>query len=274
MEKISVVIPTYNRANQIEQAIQSVIEQTYQNLEILVVDDGSTDETEKIVRSISDERIRYIRLERNSGGPALPRNIGVKNAEGSIIAFLDSDDRWLAWKLEHQMEFWKQHPEYAMIYCTFFTCSGERVIGVTPGEAVGREELSGDILLLLLRRNTIGAPTILLRKESFDTCGGYDSSYQCLEDWEFVLRFSSRYQIGFLDEVLVEANYTPGSVSGRKAAFFESRCRMIAQYKEVLWKNNYFDEVVGELLHKAAKMGMLQAVQQMLGELLSCKQLI
>lgn len=271
MEKISVVIPTYNRAGQIEQAIESVINQTYSNLEILVVDDASTDETEAVVKNISDERIRYIKLEQNSGGPALPRNIGVENAEGSIIAFLDSDDRWLEWKLEHQMRFWQQHPEYTMIYCTFFTCKGEKVIGVTPGETVGREELSGDILLPLLRRNTIGAPTILLRKESFVACGGYDLSYQCLEDWEFALRFSNRYQIGFLDEILVEANYTPGSVSGRTVAFFESRCRMIAQYKELLWKNNYFDEVVGELFRKANGMGMLQPVQQLLGTLLSCK---
>ncbi len=269
MEKISVVIPTYNRAGQIEQAIQSVINQTYCNLEILVVDDDSTDDTEAVVRSISDERIRYIKLEQNSGGPALPRNIGVENAEGSVIAFLDSDDRWLEWKLEHQMRFWQQHPEYTMIYCTFFTCMGEKVIGVTPGETVGREQLSGNILLPLLRRNTIGAPTMLLRKDSFCECGGYDSSYQCLEDWEFALRFAAKYQIGFLDEILVEANCSSGSVSGRKTEFFKSRCRMIAQYKEILWKNNYFDEVVEELFRKAAGVGMLQQVQQLLGVLLS-----
>lgn len=271
MEKISVIIPTYNRAGKIEQAIQSVIKQTYQKLEILVVDDGSTDDTEAVVASIPDERIRYIKLPENSGGPALPRNVGVENAEGSLIAFLDSDDRWLEWKLEHQMIFWKQHPEYAMIYCTFFTCAGERVIGVTPGETVEREQLSGDILLPLLRRNTIGAPTMLLQKENFCECGGYDISYQCLEDWEFVLRFASRYKIGFLDEILVEANCSPGSVSSRRKQFFESRCRMIAQYKDILWKNNCFDEVVGELFHKAADLGMLSQVQQLLGILLSCR---
>lgn len=268
MKKISVVIPTYNRAKQIKQAIHSVLSQTYHNFEILVVDDGSTDETENIVNSIQDKRVRYIKLLENSGGPAFPRNVGAEKATGPVVAFLDSDDRWLEYKLEHQMRFWERHPEYSMIYCPYFMCKGDKVIGITPGENIEREQLSGDILLPLLKRNTVGAPTMMIRKENFYQCGGYDTSYRCLEDWEFVLRFASRFRIGFLDEILVEANYSQGSVSSRIDDYFDCRCRMIAGYKKELWENRVFDQVVEELFQKAASFDMLPQVKKLLGGLL------
>ena len=93
MEKISVVIPTYNRSALIERAVNSVAMQTYENLEIIVVDDGSADDTETVVNSIKDSRIRYIKLPVN-GGAANARNVGVEHATGSLVAFQDSDDYW------------------------------------------------------------------------------------------------------------------------------------------------------------------------------------
>ena len=111
MEKISVIIPTYNREQKIVKSVQSVLEQTYSNLEIIIVDDGSTDHTEQVVKEIQDERIVYIRQAENQGVSAA-RNIGVANATADFIAFHDSDDCWHSDKLEKQMEYWKRYPEY------------------------------------------------------------------------------------------------------------------------------------------------------------------
>ncbi len=99
---VSVIIPTYNRANLVSRAIKSVLNQTYQDFEIIVVDDCSEDNTEEIVKSFNDSRIRYIKHKKNKGGSAA-RNTGIKRARGKYIAFLDDDDEWLPSKLEKQI---------------------------------------------------------------------------------------------------------------------------------------------------------------------------
>ena len=101
-DKVSVIIPTYNRAELLDEAIRSVLGQSYENLEIIIVDDGSTDNTREVVGSIRDKRIKYIWTD-NWGGPARPRNIGIRAAQGNFIAFLDADDYWKEKKLEVQM---------------------------------------------------------------------------------------------------------------------------------------------------------------------------
>ena len=100
--KVSVIIPTYNRAKLIKRSILSVLNQTYQNFEIIVVDDGSADDTKSVVESFNNPKIRYIRHDINKGQSAA-RNTGIKNAKGKYIAFQDSDDEWLPEKLEKQM---------------------------------------------------------------------------------------------------------------------------------------------------------------------------
>ena len=104
---ISVIIPTYNRADFIGRAIESVLDQTYQDFEIIVIDDGSKDNTENIVKSFDDTRITYIRLKDNKGA-AVARNTGIGTARGKFIAFQDSDDEWLPQKLAKQMEVFEK----------------------------------------------------------------------------------------------------------------------------------------------------------------------
>ena len=100
---VSVVLTTYNRADLISETIESILSQTFRNFELIVVDDGSTDNTEEVVRSYNDERVHYIKTD-NWGGPAKPRNIGIKKAKGEYIAFCDDDDLWLPNKLEVQLK--------------------------------------------------------------------------------------------------------------------------------------------------------------------------
>lgn len=116
---VSVILPTYNRAHLVGRAIQSVLDQMYQDFEIIVVDDGSGDNTEEIINGFTDTRIRYVKHQKNKGGSAA-RNTGIKLAKGKYIAFQDSDDEWLPDKLEKQMKaFKKASDEVGVVYTGF-----------------------------------------------------------------------------------------------------------------------------------------------------------
>ena len=112
---VSVIIPTYNRSSFLKEAIQSVLNQSYNNFEIIVIDDGSEDETEKVIQSFNDSRIKYLKRE-HTGSPAFIRNQGMKIAKGEYIAFLDSDDLWFPHKLKMQIN------SFVFIIRTIKTC--------------------------------------------------------------------------------------------------------------------------------------------------------
>ena len=114
---ISIVMPTYNRAYIIDSSIKSVLAQTYSDFELIIVDDGSTDDTEKVIKSFNDKRIRYIKLEKNSGA-SHARNIGIENAKGEYITFHDSDDTMASTKLEEQYNYMKEN-DYDISFCEF-----------------------------------------------------------------------------------------------------------------------------------------------------------
>jgi glycosyltransferase involved in cell wall biosynthesis len=124
MPKVSVIIPTYNRAGLLKRAIQSVLNQIYQDFEIIIVDDASTDNTENVIESFKEHRIRYIKHESNKGA-AVARNTGIKFANENYIAFQDSDDEWLPEKLEKQMEIIEHaSPRVGVVYTGY-----RRIIG-------------------------------------------------------------------------------------------------------------------------------------------------
>lgn len=266
MEKVSVIIPTYNREKVIERSVRSVLNQTYKNIEVIIVDDGSKDNTEKIIKSINDERIIY--YKQKNGGASKARNTGVKLATSDYIAFHDSDDSWREDKLEKQMKYMMENPQVGMVYCDYLM---HRVDGMTyavPGDINFIGELEGDMFLTLLVNNTIGTPTMLLKKSLFEEFGGFDDSLHCLEDWDFALRFSEYYYIGYINEVLIDAYQQPGSVSTNGQGYFETRCRMIAKYKDILWKNGLFDFVIGDLFKLAEKHNYLEQVKIKLSEMM------
>jgi glycosyltransferase involved in cell wall biosynthesis len=114
---VSVIIPTYNRANLLGKAIQSVLDQTYQNFELIIVDDGSTDNTKELVEKFNDKRIIYTKLRENSGSSVIPRNIAMKVSKGKYIALLDSDDYWFdSLKLQKQVDFLEANSDYSVCY--------------------------------------------------------------------------------------------------------------------------------------------------------------
>jgi glycosyltransferase involved in cell wall biosynthesis len=207
---ISVVIPAYNRARSIARSVRSVLRQSYPNLELIVVDDCSTDETCAVVESFDDPRLRLIRQPQN-GGASAARHAGILAARGELIAFLDSDDVFLPEKLEDQMRFFcALPPDHVACFHIMLAYGAERTprgyrfgprraACVPPPEA--RVE-SGDLSGAFLRGNILGLPTALLKKSAYLATGGFDTRLKNNNDWDFHIRLSRQGRIGYLDEPL------------------------------------------------------------------------
>jgi len=214
---VSVILPTYNRSKTLERAINSVLKQTYSDLELIIVDDASTDNTEEIVKAFmnKDGRVIYIKHSSNTG-PAGARNTGIKRSTGRYIGFQDSDDEWMPDKLEKQVKILDNSPSHTgMVYTAFIRIFSNKSIYVPPEKIRIKE---GFIHYELLNGNFIGMPTTLIKKECFDRVGLFDESLPPLEDWELFLRISKYFSISYIDEALVAEFESEDSISKVKAS--------------------------------------------------------
>jgi len=191
---ISVIIPTYNRNQFLLEAIASVETQTYPNFEIIVVDDGSTDETSSISKR---ENIKYI-FQKNKG-PSAARNSGAKTAKGDWLAFLDSDDLWKPKKLIKQWEALKAAPDCQAVYTNEIWIRN----GVRINQCKKHQKYSGWIYPKCLPLCIISPSSILLHKNLWEEAGGMDESLPMAEDYDLWLRLSAKYKFLFLDENLI-----------------------------------------------------------------------
>lgn len=207
-ELVSVVIPTYNRENLIERSVRSVLNQTYKNLEVIVVDDASTDRTGNVVQEIKDTRIRYIRLEKNSGA-GHARNSGVKAARGRYVAFNDSDDEWLPTKLEKQMKLMRQSESenVGCVYCImtryFHEIPSSREPERVPDMEYVGEDGIGDLFHFMQNCMFISTQMLLLKKKVIEEAGYFNEDLRNLEDWEFLLRVAQKCKFTLVQESLV-----------------------------------------------------------------------
>jgi glycosyltransferase involved in cell wall biosynthesis len=216
---VSVIIPTYNRRQLIARSIKSVLNQTYRDFELIIVDDGSTDGTSEVVAGFNDERIRYIRCDENRG-EAAARNMGIKAARCDYIAYQDSDDEWLPEKLARQMELLENAPpEVGVIYTGFWKTENHRKIYI-PFSWVNQK--NGDIYKELLKGNFVGSPVVLIKKECFDSAGLFDERLRNLVDWEMWLRISRHYHFRCVDEPLAVAHYDADNISDNPNSLIES----------------------------------------------------
>ena len=164
---VSVIITTYNRIATLPRAINSVLKQTYTNLELIIVDDGSNDGTDKYIEQLNDSRLKYIRLGKNLG-PAGARNAGVNAAKGKYIAFQDSDDEWDENKLAIQMEVLKNSPNCDLVYCAMKQVDEDNiVVDIIPSKNLSEEFTKGNIYEFLLSYCLISTQTILVKKSIF-----------------------------------------------------------------------------------------------------------
>jgi glycosyltransferase involved in cell wall biosynthesis len=194
--RVSIIIPAYNAEEYIAEAVESVLAQSFRDLECIVVDDGSIDRTGEIVRGFG-ERVRYIRQENAERSAA--RNRGIAEASGDYIGFLDADDILLPEKLKEQGAFLDAHPGYDVVYSrvAYFRDNGERRF-----YRVRRATPSGDILPFLIWSNFITMNSPLFRRGAVERVGGFNVSLCRYEDWDFLLRLAlSGSRFGFLDSL-------------------------------------------------------------------------
>ncbi len=205
---VSVIIPTYNRAKWLEKSIKSVLNQTYQDFELIVVDDGSTDNTKKVVESFKDERIRFFQQTKafpiKSQGAAAARNIGIKKAKGRLIAFNDDDDLWRKRKLEKQVSAFKRTgKKTGVIYTRIVRYRGKEKFFL-PYEEVTKKE--GNVHRnLFLEDWVVAMSSALVKKECFQKVGLFDERFPRYQDLELWLRISKDYYFKYLPEVLVDS---------------------------------------------------------------------
>lgn len=225
--EVSVIIPTYNRAHLIGRAIQSVLDQTYQDFEIIVVDDASTDETEEVVKSFADDRINYTRHQKNKGGGA-SRNTGIKVAKGKFIAFLDSDDEWLAEKLKKQIGRFKiSSNKVGVIYSGYCTVSGktqELVARVIPS-------LRGNLSVNFLKGCYVLNSTSVVRRDCFRKAGFFDETLLSCQEWDIWIRVSRHYEFDFVPDILVKYYFHETQISTDLNAKIRGREALIRKYQ-------------------------------------------
>jgi len=193
---ISVIIPTYNRKELLLQAATSVLSQICQDIELIIVDDGSTDGTEEGIEVyLNDPRVVYKKIE-HTGFPGAVRNAGAETANGEWLAFLDSDDIWLPDKLKLQMEYLNKAPcSVQCIHGREIWLRGERIISQTSQ----RHARSGDIFSDALKRCIIGPSTVLIRRELFYALKGFRDDIEIAEDYELWLRLTAVEEVGYVD---------------------------------------------------------------------------
>ncbi len=247
---VSVIIPTYNRINTLPVSIDSVLNQTYENLEVIIVDDGSEDGTEEYVKSIADNRVFYRRSSTNMG-PSAARNMGAGLAKGEYIAFQDSDDEWLPDKIEKQMELMLRDEELSLVYCEFgMYREGELLIQI-PSRNIPYDQKCGDLFSYLLLYPLISTQTIVVKREAFLSEKGFDETLKSYEDFEFTLRFSRKYRIGFVEESLVKVNSSPDSVNKRFAERIRSQFFMVREMLEPLRERDLLWKKIGIIRNEA-----------------------
>ena len=191
----SVIIPTYNREKILGRAIDSILAQTFDNFELIIVDDGSKDQTKKLVNSYRDERVKYIYKE--NGGQNSALNRGLKEARGCYIAFCDSDDAWLPTKLEKTYEKYMQDEEIGVVYCWTGVNRNGKI------ELARNDFLEGHIYKEVLTQGYLTSPTFLSCKKScFETIGEFDLKVINCQDDDFCFNLCRYFKVALIKEIL------------------------------------------------------------------------
>jgi len=215
MPQVSVIIPTYNAARYLGDAIDSVLAQTYNEFEVVVVDDGSTDETPTVVNKY-DSRVRY--LSQQNAGVAVARNRGISESRAKYVAFLDADDTWFPDKLERQMGLLAQSTAERVCYSAFLEVNQN----LSPVGVRRSLRYSNAFEDLLLRGNVIGSIcTVVAERDLFEKLGGFDPSLSQCADWDMWVRIGAETEFLYLDDVLVTYRQHETNMS-RNAALLET----------------------------------------------------
>jgi glycosyltransferase involved in cell wall biosynthesis len=212
--RVSVIMPAFNAAETIRDSIDSVLNQTFKNWELIIIDDCSRDKTCEIVQSYANTQMKLLRQVEHKGISAA-RNAGARAASGEYIAFLDSDDLWLPRKLEIQIQYHTANPSYLISHTAFTAFYGNK-----KGSRLWRQKLvranrkRGDLLPLLYYNTIVATLTVMMRRSLFMDIGGFDGEIQGCEDLDLWIRIAQKgSQFGYINEILARYRNNPGGIS-------------------------------------------------------------
>lgn len=221
--KVSVIMPVFNAQSYLDEAIQSVLDQTYENWELVIINDGSIDGTEDIIKKyISDSRIIYLKQENK--GPSAARNLGIRMAGGEWVSFLDADDFWLNNKLEFQVKYLVKHPETVMLHSACSVLKDNKLCTPLKYLPFLAWNLKGFLYDKLIEEDFVNMLTVILRKEIFSNVGYFDETLSGGADWDLWLRISRIYKIDFINKILAVYRYNISGIS-----------KNIAKYKDAVY---------------------------------------
>lgn len=225
---ISVIIATYNRRDFIIEAVQSALNQTYQNIEVIIVDDGSTDDSRLLIEQAfgDDPRVTYYYQDNNKRASAFNR--GLEHAKGEYIAIVDSDNRWLPCRLEKGYEALAKNPDYDIVY-------GDIILIDEHGEEISQKNMkrySGKITSKLIKDNFVTINTALVPRRCFDEMGPMDVSRKRADDYELWLRMSTAYRFLYLPEFLAEYRVMDDQISSDKTRRLDANLSIISDFRK------------------------------------------
>jgi len=273
---VSIIIPTYNRKQYVAEAIDSCLAQTYANCEIIVVDDGSTDDTEVYLRNRYGGQIRYI--YQDNQGPGIARNTAIASAKGEYIQFCDADDQLVKDKIQKCVDYFEAHPDVAVVHSYYQFVAPD---GKTPIETPPFHTFSDDLFcqLLNLTGNVILISSTIIRKSALDDVGAFpdDPEHRSAEDWDLFLRLSSKYKFHGITEQLVLRRMHPNMISDDKYYGALGRLKTIQNARKYNWQSCFseadFDRIEAARYHmlalalwqrgnrKEARQAFLQSVE-------------
>ena len=233
---VSIIIPTYNRKQYVTEAIDSCLAQTYSDCEIIVIDDGSTDDTEVYLRNRYGGQIKYI--YQDNQGPAIARNTGIANAKGEFIQFCDADDQLVKDKIKKSVNYFRAYPSVAVVHSYYQFVASD---GKTPIETPAFPQFSDDLFcdLLKLTGNHILISSTMVRKSALDDVGAFphDPEHRSAEDWDMFLRLSSKYKFHGIAERLVLRRTHPNMISDDTYYGALGRLKTIQNARHYNWQN-------------------------------------
>ena len=241
---ISVIIPTFNRAKYLPEALDSVLEQKSSGytLEVIVIDDGSTDGTDKLMREKYKDKVIYKKLSKNTGMPAVVRNHGMKLARGEFIAFQDSDDLWTSEKLAAQMPLF-DNPDVVFVYgdCGYIRPDGSVIGGK---RAINNEPVNGYAFMRKVSRQSspFPTPTVILRRSVIDTIGLFNEKLRIATDTDYWIRVATVGKFAFCDQLVAYMRRDGSNISSRPDESGDE-----AIYKHELNRINMFEHILEEV---------------------------
>jgi glycosyltransferase involved in cell wall biosynthesis len=226
MPRVSIIVPTFNCARFLGRALNSALAQTYEDHEVIVVDDGSTDETQELVARYGG-KVRY--LYQHNRGPASARNLALTNASGEFVAYLDADDMWYPQKLEKQIPFLDAHKECGLVHSDFSVIDEkDNLIHRQFTQETRREFPQGLCAIDLLRRLNIQTVTVVVRRQCVEQVGRFDERLKGREDYlQCILLATEGAAFGYIDEPLAMYRWTKGSLSRSPRSHCEDLIRML-----------------------------------------------